>query len=83
LAASDYDQAIPLIDDALAEVSGYEFRALMCLISFDLAEVLARRAAAGDGERAAQLLGQAREQAVEVGAGGLIERIDALITSRD
>jgi hypothetical protein len=41
--------------------------------------VLRRRGSGGDRERAGQLLTTARQRAEQVGAGGVVERIDALI----
>jgi hypothetical protein len=44
-----------------------------------LAMVLLRRDEAGDRERAAALLADARAEAVAIGATGIVERVDALI----
>jgi hypothetical protein len=72
------DEAVELLDEALADVTRRDFPAYAALIGYDLAEVLRRRGSGGDGERASQLLATARQQAEQVGATGVVERIDAL-----
>ncbi|MFN2559810.1 MAG: hypothetical protein ABR571_00755 [Jatrophihabitans sp.] len=77
-AVGEQGAAIELMDAALASVSAHALHGLFNLIAVDLAEVLIGGGAQDDRTRAATLLQQARASAVDIGAGGVIERIDRL-----
>lgn len=72
------DDAVELVEEALAEVQRRDFAALVAQISHDLALILCERGSVADRERAAQLLVEARRHADRVGASGVVQRIDAL-----
>jgi class 3 adenylate cyclase/tetratricopeptide (TPR) repeat protein/KaiC/GvpD/RAD55 family RecA-like ATPase len=71
------DEAVELLDEALDDLTDRGCPAHAARVALDLVQFLQRRSAPGDAERAAALLVTARAHAEQVGASGLIERIDA------
>jgi class 3 adenylate cyclase/tetratricopeptide (TPR) repeat protein len=79
-AAGAYDDAVTELEAALDDVNRRGAVAYAPKLEMHLAEVLCRRAAAGDTDRAHRLLATAREYALSAGAGGLVERMDATLS---
>jgi tetratricopeptide (TPR) repeat protein len=77
--SGSFDEALDALEEALAAVQAEQLPAYVMKIRFDLAEVLLRRGLPTDAARAAQLLAEARVEAVALGATGMIERMDALV----
>ncbi len=72
------DRAAAHFEDALAEAKSAEAPPHLARAQLEYALVLRVRGAPGDGERAAQLLAEARATASAIGMAGIIGRIDAL-----
>jgi class 3 adenylate cyclase/DNA polymerase III delta prime subunit len=72
------DTAVELLDDALLRARHKNVTPAVALIEVDLAAILVSRDADGDRDRAAQLLGEARGLAEQIGAFGLVARIDGV-----
>jgi hypothetical protein len=77
-ATGAHDEAITHLERTLVVLVEHDLVAFIPTLRLQLAQVLRRRGAAGDGERAASLLTTARDEAVAIGAGGIVERIDAV-----
>ena len=73
------DQAIADLDEALAALVEHGLTAHLPTIRLQLAEVLTRRGAEGDIERASALLATARQEAVTIGAPTIVSKVDALV----
>jgi tetratricopeptide (TPR) repeat protein len=74
------DEAVELLDEALDEVAKRGYLAHAALVGCDLAVVLRRRGGEADLARAARLLATARQRAEQVGAAGVVDRIDSLLS---
>jgi hypothetical protein len=74
-----HDVAVADLGEALAAVVDGRFPAYAALIGLHLAQVLIRRGAPGDRQRAGEVLAQARADAVLVGASGVVAAIDAAV----
>jgi tetratricopeptide (TPR) repeat protein len=77
-ATGAHDEAITHLERTLVVLGEQGLVAFIPTLRLQLAQVLRRRDGAGDAERAASLLTAARDEAVAIGAGGVVERIDAL-----
>jgi tetratricopeptide (TPR) repeat protein len=73
----EYDRAVELMTETVDRVRQKGGRAHEAVFGADLAKVLLQRNAPGDRERAMAVLAEARLVAEEVGAPGVVERIDA------
>jgi hypothetical protein len=73
-----HDAAVADLEEALSAMTRRNFPAYAARVGLHLGEVLLRRGAEGDSERAAAVLAQARADAVAVGATGVVARIDAV-----
>jgi class 3 adenylate cyclase/DNA polymerase III delta prime subunit len=76
-AAGDLDRAVERYDETLALLAERGMTAHLPRARLQLAQILRRRAAPGDGERAAELLAAARAEAEAVDAPAVVEAIDA------
>ncbi len=72
------DLGVELLDEALTSARANGFAAHAALMALDLAIVLVRRGTEGDHERARELLAQARAAAEQVGAPGVVTRVEAV-----
>ena len=77
-AVGEYDAAVEFMTETLQRAQAKGGRAHAAVFGVDLAKVLLQRNANGDQARATEVLAEARAIAVEVGAAGVIERIDAI-----
>jgi hypothetical protein len=75
--AGDVDEGIDLLREARADLVRRGFPAHQTLVDLDLARALRRRGAPGDLELAARLTADARQRAAELGATGIVKRLDA------
>ncbi|MEP6651126.1 MAG: AAA family ATPase [Lapillicoccus sp.] len=72
------DEAVALLEETLADAGERGFHGLTPSMGLHLGEILLSRNAGPDRERAETVLRQARDRAEQVGAPGVVERIDAL-----
>ena len=75
----EYDRAVPLVEDALAELLRHGFRDHAVHCSIHLAKILMKANRPGDAERAREVLLEARAQSDSVPAPRMVARIDALL----
>jgi hypothetical protein len=73
-----HGEAISHFERTLVTLVEHDLVAYVPTLKLQLAQVLRRRGAAGDSERASTLLAAARDEAVAIGAGGIVSRIDAI-----
>jgi hypothetical protein len=75
----EFDRAVPLVEDALAELRdrGFHDHAVHC--ATHLARILLKADRPGDAARAREVLSVARAHAVTIPAPRLVARIDALL----
>ncbi len=71
------DDAVEYLDEALADLTAHGCIAYLPSLRLHLAQTLRRRGGPGDAGRAAAELTVARAEAQQVGAGGVLDRIDA------
>ena len=81
-ATGAHDEAIAHLESSLAVLLEHHLAAYTPTIRLHLAQVLRRRDAPGDSERAVVLLSTARDEALALGATGVVERIDAVDGTR-
>ena len=74
------DDAVASLDDALERLRRHNFVAYIASLEYDFGNVLRRRGAAGDAERADTLFTEARELAESIGATGLVARLEAALS---
>jgi class 3 adenylate cyclase/DNA polymerase III delta prime subunit len=77
-ATGAYDESVASFESTLVTLVEHNLVAFIPTLRLHLADVLRRRAAPGDAERAAVLLATARDEAVAIGAAGVVEKVDAL-----
>jgi hypothetical protein len=77
------DDAIAHLDDAEARTSHAGMRAHLARLWYELARALLTRNRAGDRERAARLIADARALATELGQTGLLPRLADIAVARD
>jgi class 3 adenylate cyclase/KaiC/GvpD/RAD55 family RecA-like ATPase len=77
-AVGEYDAAVEFMTETLQRAQAKGGRAHAAVFGVDLAKVLLQRNAHGDRDRAAEVLADARAIAADVGAAGVIARIDAI-----
>jgi hypothetical protein len=73
-----YDDAVAHLEDAEARASGAGMRAHLARVWYELARALLARRGAGDLQRAARLVADARALASELGQTGLLDRLAEL-----
>jgi hypothetical protein len=76
-----HDEAVALVEGALEDLERTKFMDLHARLRLHFAEVLRRRGAAGDDERARDELVAARARAEAVPAPQLVARIDTLLAA--
>src|SRR5207248_10090765 len=75
-AAGRYDESVAYLDRAVASLERHGHVNYLPSARLHLGDVLLRRGADGDRDRAASVLAAAREGAEAIGASGVIGRID-------
>jgi hypothetical protein len=76
-----HDEAVALVEGALEDLERTNFMDLHARLRLHFAEVLRRRGAAGDDERARDELVAARARAEAMPAPQLVARIDTLLAA--